>query len=739
MKHATFVLIVFALLTAVSGNLVYAQERQTCSQDETETEILLLDTINEYRLQSNARPLVFSPILCLSAHIHLDDLLRREEIGNREVSSDGTTLLDWVERDSYISYPDGYYVDSIIVIAPDLPPTNILGQGINVIQFWFGQRQREYENLINRNFREVGIAYGLFTGIDGTTRHTYVLIFGAQPNILPIIIADPSAPHIPATTVTNRNVTVFIHNETYLRRGNASTVGEAVYIRISQEAEILPCPQDRNNLTDGWQLYKPRAEFILDGNNGLQTVYVQFCDGLRETLFSSTQVDYQGSALDTFTPTPVPEDLIVQTVAAVQSLTATAASPTPTVDLTITEAALQATIAAGVAQTQTAQAVLATSGDVAPSPEMPTFTPTLDETSGTISDVTEQEDITTSTFTAIAVDSETPMPTFTETPTPTATPTETATVTPTLTETATDTVTFIPTFTETWTPTPSSTAPTTARVLPPFTLEVVWNQKLLVIHNTSGNVIPREDLLKFTFAGENDARFTGAVWEGYTRIPPGWCLVAFNVLDAQPELEDVQALVPRCEGLAAWHGLSPNHIVWNNGGEAFQIVYDGASTMTCSVTNGTRCYIEPISFSSTGQPASSLDSGQTAEVIAVWKGDILVVMNSSRQAVNLLDLTIFDPGGGRFKPSEIARPNTYLSSVRSGACIALFVVAQLPELPVGAEACDPEALYAKVQGADPRVAWEDGKFSVEVGIGTTQTCPSPDRTTSCVFLAPLAE
>jgi hypothetical protein len=148
--------------------------------------------------------------------------------------------------------------------------------------------------LNNSPFREMGIATSSrVAGIGGTEQAVYVIVLGARPNVIPVVINDGSS------QVFSRNVVLYLHNEFMLAyRTDDETIQRVQTVRIANsEAELAnaePLAWDTNNDAVPWQLS--------DGY-GEKSVWAEFEDAKGATARYQATVNYPDpESMPTATP-----------------------------------------------------------------------------------------------------------------------------------------------------------------------------------------------------------------------------------------------------------------------------------------------------------------------------------------------------------------------------------------------------------------------------------------------------
>lgn len=285
LKHLRWLLILIPLLV----NVASAQETFGLTSDE----VTILNRINNSRLRENLVHLMPSEALNRVADAWVEDLTARpiETLGDVYLTRTRQSIEDLLTREGFAAYPDGYSVDFIPIVVRDFGPSQI-------IDFWINDfRQPEPQLRTRRNirfndpqlpifsalYREIGIAWR-FSEI--TQRHYYMIVFGAEPNILPVITTQRSAIDQIAQAVMQREVVLYIHDERVNRFGQGSIMGAIEKIRVSEQPGELAC----DDPTPDWQPYTNELLWALSPGAGLKTLYVQMCDNAGRTVLSTAQV-----------------------------------------------------------------------------------------------------------------------------------------------------------------------------------------------------------------------------------------------------------------------------------------------------------------------------------------------------------------------------------------------------------------------------------------------------------------
>jgi uncharacterized protein YkwD len=249
---------------------------------EAEPAAVWLRLVNDLRLEEGLNPYSQSRLLTDAARRHADDLVAHgfADADDVHLGSDGTHEQERIQEAGYAAWTRGegqLTVDENVWSGTGTPE--------DALDF-FLEDQAHRDNMLSDIYREIGI--GVATDDDG--RNTYVLDFGARPNVLPIFINDGAA------STDNPEIAIRLTNEQVRPEGEGATfMGEAIEIRASND----PAFEELS-----WQPWAPLVSWTLLDTAGEHTVYVQFRDAAGRTAASA-----DGIFLDKgtpATPTPVP-------------------------------------------------------------------------------------------------------------------------------------------------------------------------------------------------------------------------------------------------------------------------------------------------------------------------------------------------------------------------------------------------------------------------------------------------
>ncbi len=160
--------------------------------------------------------------------------------------------------------------------------------GIESPRAFANNRQQDIiETLQNTFYREMGVGVANYQAVaEGTVQNVYVIVMGAQPNVLPVVINDG------ADVVYTRDVELYIHSEFSLAyETDSDIIQQAVQIRVANSEAGLddaqPIQWEGNNFGLAWQLTE---------GFGDKEVWVEFEDEKGVRVRSSSMVEYADPA-----------------------------------------------------------------------------------------------------------------------------------------------------------------------------------------------------------------------------------------------------------------------------------------------------------------------------------------------------------------------------------------------------------------------------------------------------------
>jgi|GEM_PF-4875713 len=295
LKSAVLIAVILSFcLLAAGAPPLHAQQPTPLGPEE----IAIVNTINRRRVERNYVPYAVNPILSEAAHAHARELASRspDSLGNVYQShQNGEGLEDWLADLGYRAYSDGYTAALIAFVTGDVPPGS-------VVDFWISEQGQESDSILSADYREIGLAY-VYNSTAG--RHYYVLIFGAQPGVLPVLVAPASDPYVDvsAQDVWESAVFLYLHNENSHPDGDTDSPGLISQFRVSEDPAFAAC----NTAADQcWQYYVNVMPWTLSPGLGLKTIHVQLRDDIGRTITATAQVNLIDALPITPRPTNTP-------------------------------------------------------------------------------------------------------------------------------------------------------------------------------------------------------------------------------------------------------------------------------------------------------------------------------------------------------------------------------------------------------------------------------------------------
>ena len=287
----------------------------------------LLALINNARQAQGLHPYVVSARLTFAAQRHSHDMAVNGLV--RHLGSDGSSDTQRILEAGYDVYQFGPVVGENIYSGASDAQAPFEG--------WMTVLSAR-DNLLNEQYREIGIGIAS----DDQGRVFWTVTFGAQPNVLPVLINGGVA------SVDTVTVTLTLLPENVVPDGLGTAMGQPVEYRASVDPQF--------KLAE-WKPWAEQVSFVLEETPGLQTIYVQLRDAEGSTSISQASVTLTGpeetptpvetaetaTATRTVTPTPTPVET-AETATATRTVTPTPAptgtsTPTPTPTSTLTPAA----------------------------------------------------------------------------------------------------------------------------------------------------------------------------------------------------------------------------------------------------------------------------------------------------------------------------------------------------------------------------------------------------------------
>jgi hypothetical protein len=285
------------------------------------------------------------------AAFFLEDLLRRDinALGDTfrtqdrdNPQNDKRNLEDLLAQFGYAAYSDGYIADFASLVVRDYDPARI-------VTYW-NEEWKNDQRLLSRQmfrmgtptlpifskqYREIGLAYR-FNESNG--RHYYVLVFGSQPGVLPVVVVERSAVNVIRETVTTPDIALYISNENTHRGGDDEFIGAIENMRIANQPQDVTCP---SGLSPEWDAHRNIVPWTLTDGFGAKTIYVYLCDQSRPPLTVEVRVNYvSGASATVENLSPTVDTLGIANVTQTAAAHATGIAPyLPTVEAILTATA----------------------------------------------------------------------------------------------------------------------------------------------------------------------------------------------------------------------------------------------------------------------------------------------------------------------------------------------------------------------------------------------------------------
>lgn len=278
----------------------------------------VLELINRARSQNGVGPVAPNAVLERAAQKRADEMAARGVVDPPR--ADDSEAVAAVAAAGYPAWRSGAR------IAGELAYATKTGFGPAPAAFLDQDRQRRV--LIERRFREIGIASAVSTGPGGPVTY-WALLFGAEPNVLPIFLNDG------AGITSDPVLAVRLAQEEVVPDGEGATiVGHIVDVKFSQSPQFEGAE---------WQAWAPLIAFTLEGSPGVRTVYAQLRDGAGRATVSAASIVFDprdrataqpvGPGSDV-TPLPDPATALAPT-AAPTAIALVAPTPTPPLPIAV--------------------------------------------------------------------------------------------------------------------------------------------------------------------------------------------------------------------------------------------------------------------------------------------------------------------------------------------------------------------------------------------------------------------
>jgi uncharacterized protein YkwD len=295
------------ILIALVGPSVVPPARAVAQQEDRQ---FALEIINRARSQNGVGPLAPNAALERAAQKRADEMAARGAIDSSR--ADDAEAIAAAAAAGYPAWRSG------VRIAGELTYASKSGFAPAPAAFLDQDRQRRI--LIERRFREIGIASAVANGPGGPVTY-WALMFGAAPNVLPIFLNDG------AGITSDPVLAVRMTQEEVVPEGEGATiVGHVVDVKFSQSPQFEGAE---------WQAWAPLIAFTLEGAPGVRTVYAQLRDGAGRATVAAASIVFDPRSRATAQPvgpgsnvTPLPD---LATVAAPTAAPTAMEAPTPTV------------------------------------------------------------------------------------------------------------------------------------------------------------------------------------------------------------------------------------------------------------------------------------------------------------------------------------------------------------------------------------------------------------------------
>ncbi len=232
----------------------------TASAQAPNTMAELAARINQERVSRGLTPYAVNGELTTAAQAHANDMALSGKLSH--TGSDGSDVFARVARTRYGKYSWGYRLGENWAWYHDIA---------TAMQMWMNSAPHR-ENILHPLYREMGI--GIAPAPMGGS--IYVLVFGAQPNVLPIFVNNG------ATSASSASVTLTLSDEQVVVSGDGpSVIGHPTQVQISNDTSFE---------NDKWVAYAAQLPWTLASGNGTQTVYVKYRDANGRTATANDSI-----------------------------------------------------------------------------------------------------------------------------------------------------------------------------------------------------------------------------------------------------------------------------------------------------------------------------------------------------------------------------------------------------------------------------------------------------------------
>ena len=295
------------LLWTFTSGAVYAQAPDAVAD--------LAARINRERISRGLPAYALNVQLSAAAQAQANDIASTGNYGH--IGSDGSSVFDRVARTGYGAYSWGRRLGENWAWYPN---------AATAVAEWMDSPPHR-GNILHALYREIGI------GIAPSRGNTiFVVDFGAQPNVLPVLIDDG------ASQTRTLTVTLTLTSEDVMPNGDgANTLGRPTQVQVSNTSDWVGAP---------WQPFVQHKAWTLTTGGGIKTVYVKYRDAKGRTATASDSIVLAPSvtltpratatptrtprATATVTPTPTPEPTLEPASATPTATPEETATPEPT-------------------------------------------------------------------------------------------------------------------------------------------------------------------------------------------------------------------------------------------------------------------------------------------------------------------------------------------------------------------------------------------------------------------------
>jgi len=307
--------VAFVLAAVLASPSVVPPARAVAQQEDRQA---VLEIINRARSQNGVGPVAPNAALERAAQRRADEMAARGVVDAPR--ADDNEAVAAVAAAGYPAWRSGARVAGELAYASK--------SGFALAPDAFLDQERQRRVLIERRYREIGIASAVASGPGGPTTY-WALLFGAEPNVLPIFLNDG------AGVTSDPVLAVRLSQEEVVPAGEGATiVGHIVDVKFSQSPQFEGAE---------WQAWAPLIPFALEGTPGVRTVYAQLRDGAGRATVSAASIVFDPRSRATAQPvgpgsevTPIPDLATPAAPTAIPtSIEGVAPTPTPALPIAV--------------------------------------------------------------------------------------------------------------------------------------------------------------------------------------------------------------------------------------------------------------------------------------------------------------------------------------------------------------------------------------------------------------------